>query len=315
MNKQLKNGNNFTKDDLGGLYMRREGRQKNTDSGFRNLIMWSGGVLLVAIIAFVITFAVYSNKVKEDSRVSTLNSGKVSELVPSLQTEESDTSVSTSIGKTVEQMQNVIANSIGNQTSTEETNTQSDTNNETASANTQTNSSSNDSNTSENTNTNTNTNTQNEVENSVNQNTDTEKETKKELSFKMPVEGEIVKEFAKDNLLFSETLQEWMTHLGIDIKAEKTTVVKSAEAGTIKSIKNDPRYGLTVVIEHQDGYKSVYSNLLTAEFVSEGEKVEQGQTIGTVGTTAIFEVADEPHLHFEILKDNEYVDPSILLSQ
>ena len=74
-----------------------------------------------------------------------------------------------------------------------------------------------------------------------------------------------MKEFAKDNLVYSNTLEEWVTHLGIDIKAEKTTVVKSAEAGKVKSIKNDPRYGLTVVIEHDNGYQTVYSNLLTAE--------------------------------------------------
>ena len=100
---------------------------------------------------------------------------------------------------------------------------------------------------------------------------------------------------------------------GIDIKADKTTVVKAAEKGTVKSIKNDPRYGLTIVIEHDSGYQTVYSNLLTAEFVVAGEKVEKGQTIGTVGNTATFEITDEPHLHFEILKDGEYVDPELSL--
>ena len=140
-----------------------------------------------------------------------------------------------------------------------------------------------------------------------------ESETKKELSFERPVEGEIVREFAKDSLIYSETLQEWTTHTGIDIKADKTTVVKVAEAGTIKSIKNDPRYGLTIVIEHDDQYQTIYSNLLTSEFVVEGEKVEKGQAIGTVGNTAVFEIADEPHLHFEIWKDSLPVDPTTLM--
>ena len=98
-------------------------------------------------------------------------------------------------------------------------------------------------------------------------------------------------------MIYSETLKEWVTHLGIDIKADKTTVVKAAEAGTVKSIKNDPRYGLTIVIDHGDGMQTVYANLLTSEFVVEGEKVEKGQSIGTVGNTAVFEIADEPHLH------------------
>lgn len=133
------------------------------------------------------------------------------------------------------------------------------------------------------------------------------------MSFQKPVEGDIVREYAKDNLIYSNTLEEWTTHLGIDIKADKTTVVKSAEAGTVKSIKNDPRYGLTVVVEHADNFQTIYSNLLTSEFVVEGETIEKGQAIGTVGNTAVFEIADEPHLHFEILKDNVQVDPSIYI--
>ena len=114
-------------------------------------------------------------------------------------------------------------------------------------------------------------------------------------------------------MVYSDTLQEWTTHTGIDIKADKTTVVKSAEAGIVKTIKNDPRYGLTVIVEHENGFQTVYSNLLTSEFVVEGEKVEKGQSLGTVGNTAAFEIADEPHLHFEILKDSVQVDPNIYL--
>ena len=129
----------------------------------------------------------------------------------------------------------------------------------------------------------------------------------------MPLEGEILREFAKDNLVYSATLDEWVTHNGIDIAAEKATVVKASAEGTVKSIKNDPRYGLTVVIEHVNGFTTVYSNLLTAEFIEEGEKVKQGQTIGTVGNTATFEIADDSHLHFEIQKDSVSVDPELYL--
>lgn len=275
--------------------MRRERREKIEDNGFRNLMFWAGGVLLVAVIAFGITYAVYSNKVKQESRVSQLNSQKIGELVPSLQTDENTESASLTIGKTVGEMQNTVTNQV----------TENAVNNQTTQ-------NTNVSNTTNNTINSTANNTTNETT-AKEEKTDKEKETKKELSFKMPVEGEIVKNFAKDNLIYSETLKEWITHTGIDIKADKTTVVKAAEEGTVKSIKNDPRYGLTVIIEHEDGFTTVYSNLLTAEFVSEGEKVMQGQTVGTVGTTATFEVADEPHLHFEVLKDKIQVDPTIYL--
>ena len=126
--------------------------------------------------------------------------------------------------------------------------------------------------------------------------------------------GEIIREFAVESLVYSETLQEWITHNGIDIKADKTTVVTSATRGKVKAIKNDPRYGLTVIISHDDGYETIYSNLLTAEFVVEGEEVEQGQTIGTVGSSAAFEISDDYHLHFELIKDNQYIDPTIYMS-
>lgn len=144
-------------------------------------------------------------------------------------------------------------------------------------------------------------------------NENTQTETNAEMQFIKPVEGEVIKEFAKDNLIYSETLEEWITHTGIDIRADRTTIVKATADGTVKSIKNDPRYGLTVTIEHSNGYTSVYSSLLTAEFVKEGEKVIQGQTIGTVGNSAVFEVAEDNHLHFELLKDGSNINPEMYI--
>ena len=139
------------------------------------------------------------------------------------------------------------------------------------------------------------------------------KEEKNSAQFIMPVEGEVIKNYSMDSLVYSNTLQEWGTHRGIDIKAEKTTVVKAIADGTIKAIKEDPRYGLSITIEHKNGFKSVYSSLLSSEFVKEGEEVTQGQSIGTIGNTAVFEVADGPHLHLELLKDNSYVNPEMYI--
>lgn len=155
--------------------------------------------------------------------------------------------------------------------------------------------------------------TTNSVTNSIVENTTIEENLVEELKFEAPVSGDIIKDFAMDNLIYSNTLEEWTTHSGIDIKAEKTSIVTAAEKGIVESIKNDPRYGLTITISHRDGFKTIYSNLLTTEFVTENEEVEKGQTIGTIGETASFEVADEPHLHFEMYKDGETVNPTIYL--
>ena len=139
---------------------------------------------------------------------------------------------------------------------------------------------------------------------------DKTKQEKKELSFEVPLEGEIYRDYSDTNLIYSETLEEWTTHYGIDIKAEKGSAVASSEDGKVKSIKDDPRYGLTVTIDHGQGFETVYSNLLSAEFIKQGDSVKKGQTIGTVGSSGAFEIVDEPHLHFEMLLDSQNVNPT-----
>lgn len=268
------------------------------------------GILAIIVLGLLIYSKSLNDKVKEES----LSSEQFADLMQNSNNNSNNTtSVSTEMGKTVNEASNEL-NSTSNTNSTNMTEnmTRNATNNTAISTNTNTSSNS----TSNASNTNSSTqNSNNSSNNNTNSNSNANKsETKQaDISFSKPVEGEIVKEFAQDNLIYSNTLEEWTTHTGIDIKAEKTTVVKAAEAGMVKSIKNDPRYGLTIVIEHQNGFQTVYSNLLTSEFVVEGENVEKGQSLGTVGNTAAFEIADEPHLHFEILKDSVAVDPSIYL--
>lgn len=278
--------------------MRRSTRMKNNTKKVLDdkLILYT----IVGIVALIIILAgllFYSKSLSKNVKEGTMSLEEMANLTAENTSNEQNTeSTSTDFGKTVEEAENEINES--EETTAENT---TNTNNATTKAN----------NTSSNTN-NTNNVAKNETT-TTNSNDTKKEEAKKELSFEKPVDGEIMKEYAKDNLVYSETLKEWVTHLGIDIKAEKTSVVKSAEAGTVKSIKNDPRYGLTIVVDHEDGYQTVYSNLLTSEFVVEGEKVEKGQSLGTVGNTAVFEIADEAHLHFEILKDSIQIDPSIYI--
>lgn len=157
----------------------------------------------------------------------------------------------------------------------------------------------------------------NDIKEEVKETTKTEKkkapekkvEKKKELKFSVPVKGEILRDYADTTLIYSDTLEEWTTHYGVDILAQKGSAVSASESGTVKSIKDDPRYGLTITIEHEDGFETVYSSLLSSEFVSEGEKVEKGQTIGTVGNSATFEIADDYHLHFEMILNGNNVNP------
>lgn len=290
--------------------MRRNRRFLDDEMNMKIIKYASIGVGILAII--VLGLLIYSKSLNDKVKEESLSSEQFADLMQNSNNNSNNTtSVSTEMGKTVNEASNEL-NSTSNTNSTNMTEnmTRNATNNTAISTNTSSNSTSNASNTNSSTQ-----NSNNSSNNNTNSNSNANKsETKQaDISFSKPVEGEIVKEFAQDNLIYSNTLEEWTTHTGIDIKAEKTTVVKAAEAGMVKSIKNDPRYGLTIVIEHQNGFQTVYSNLLTSEFVVEGENVEKGQSLGTVGNTAAFEIADEPHLHFEILKDSVAVDPSIYL--
>lgn len=129
----------------------------------------------------------------------------------------------------------------------------------------------------------------------------------------MPVYGNIIHDFAMDRLVYSKTLEDWRTHSGIDIAASRGTAVKAVAAGTICDIRNDPKLGCTIVIDHENGFKTVYANLASTDMVLPNQIVEQGESIGSVGDTAIFEIASEPHLHFEVLKNDEVVDPKLYL--
>ena len=288
--------------------MIRDSRNKfNEETGNKIIRYLAIAVGVLAII--VIAIFIYSASLENEEKQGSLSSEQMASLTNSSNESDSE-EASIDIGKSVNEAKNEIGNTV--------TNTSTNTNSNNNTNNTTKNTENNKTKTENTSNSNTITTNANETSktNEIEKQTNTAKEETKtvELSFQKPVEGEIVKEFAKDNLIFSETLQEWTVHTGIDIKADKTTVVKSAEAGTVKSIKNDPRYGLTIVVEHENGFETVYSNLLTSEFVVENEKVEKGQSLGTVGNTAVFESADEPHLHFEILKDSIQVDPSIYIN-
>ncbi len=128
--------------------------------------------------------------------------------------------------------------------------------------------------------------------------------------FVLPVFGQVSLEYAKDKLVYSQTLEEWVTHEGTDIACEKGTTVKAASDGYVSEIKNDPRFGTTVIIDHSNGLKTVYANLATGVVVSPNQKVSVGDIIGCVGNTAVFESAEQSHLHFEVLKDDKNVDPA-----
>ena len=138
---------------------------------------------------------------------------------------------------------------------------------------------------------------------------DTPKEEAK-LSFIAPTAGTVVKEHSLELPVFSVTLGEWRVHTGIDISCDEGASVYASEAGVVSGIYSDPMLGYTVEITHSGDIKTRYSNLSSdALELKVGDKVALGDKIGVVGDTSLSELAEETHLHFEVLLKDVKVNP------
>ena len=130
-----------------------------------------------------------------------------------------------------------------------------------------------------------------------------------------PVEGQTVAVYAVDSLTYNETTRDWRVHNGIDIAAEAGTDVRAAADGEVYTVYEDEQMGMTVVICHAGGYTTRYASLAQEVPVKAGDQVTMGQTIGTVGNTALMESAIGDHIHFSVTCDGETINPNDFLMQ
>lgn len=102
----------------------------------------------------------------------------------------------------------------------------------------------------------------------------------------------------------------WGFHHGIDMAAEKGRVVKAVQEGMVIEASFQVGYGNTVVIEHTSHLKTRYAHLHTIR-VYVGQKVKQGNIIGTVGETGFIRKKgkDGSHLHFEVYEQGKRINP------
>lgn len=124
----------------------------------------------------------------------------------------------------------------------------------------------------------------------------------------------ISKKYSMDMVIYNLTLDQYMTHPGIDLAAPSGSGVKAVADGTITDIYEDDAYGTTIEISHGDGLVSRYCNLSTDKLAEKGDTVKQGQVISNIGKTALYESMEKAHLHFEMVKDGKPVDPGKYIS-
>ena len=129
--------------------------------------------------------------------------------------------------------------------------------------------------------------------------------------FLKPLAGSVSKIYNEDTPEYSVIMNDYRTHLGIDIESEVGVNVKAVADGVITEIYDDPMMGKVVIISHAGEIESVYMNLLETlpQNISVGSIVGSGDVIGGVGESSLIEVSDVPHLHFAMKKEGKFIDP------
>lgn len=135
--------------------------------------------------------------------------------------------------------------------------------------------------------------------------------TEPEAMLALPVSGFLYKGHDATLQVYSNTMGDYRVHLGVDIATAPEAPVFAAADGKVEKIWEDSMMGTCVAITHKDDTVTIYKNLAPelSEGIAAGVTVKKGDTLGQVGDSAVVEMADEPHLHFEVTVKGLSADP------
>ena len=152
---------------------------------------------------------------------------------------------------------------------------------------------------------------QTEQSTTQNQNNNSSTTGSKIPTFILPVSGSLSSKHDPSLQVFSPTMQDYRVHIGIDLDTKENAPVYAAADGKISKIWVDTLMGYSIAIKHSGDCVTIYKNLSETlpEGIAEGVSVRSGQLIATVGESAMVEIAEEPHLHFEMTVGDLAVDP------
>ena len=127
----------------------------------------------------------------------------------------------------------------------------------------------------------------------------------------LPVVGMVAKGYDSTVQVYSTTMGDYRIHLGLDMTTEDATPVLAAADGVVSQIWDDPMMGKCVALSHSGDCYTIYKNLnpTLPEDIAVGSEVKAGDCLGQVGQSAVLELAEEPHLHFEMTVGGLSVDP------
>ncbi len=128
----------------------------------------------------------------------------------------------------------------------------------------------------------------------------------KKFLIRKPVRGDDVRLTSGFGVRFHPLLNTRKMHTGVDWACAQGTPIIAAGNGTIEEVGHKGYYGNYIRIRHANGYQTAYGHMSRFGNVQVGMKVRQGQVIGFVGSTGL---SSGPHVHFEVLVNNRFVDP------
>ena len=134
----------------------------------------------------------------------------------------------------------------------------------------------------------------------------------KTVIFYSPLSLSVTKDYSMGVPVFSQTMNDYRTHNGVDFTGIRGENVKTTGEGTVVSVTKDAIWGNTVTIDHHNGVVSAISGLADEALISTGTEVYTGTIIGTVGEIPV-ESADNPHVHLEMRVNGQLVDPLEIL--
>lgn len=137
-----------------------------------------------------------------------------------------------------------------------------------------------------------------------------DQEQVEDVAMILPVSGTVGTDFSLTVPVFSETMNDWRVHQGIDFLTEGEVEVYAVADGIVENVYTSELMGLTVEIRHADDTLSIYQSLSGDAKVIEGQEVKQGDLLGLTGVSADSECLEGNHLHFALLRDGVYLDPN-----
>ena len=134
---------------------------------------------------------------------------------------------------------------------------------------------------------------------------------KEKIYFVSPVAYQSVgMDFTDNELLFvfNSTLNQWSTHMGVDLLATENTPVVAMYDGTVVEVGESYGMGHYIKVDHGQNVVATYASLADIQVVA-GQNVSKGEKLGAVSTTASYEFGDGAHLHLEVTENGVAVDP------